>query len=74
MSELETPPLEETTVGIFLAPDGTEEIEFAGPRDAADDAGATDVGLVTSRNPDVRDAFCETVVEEFAPSQGKDRR
>lgn len=33
--------LDGTTVGIYLAPVGTEEIEFVEPRDAATGAGAT---------------------------------
>ncbi|QLK26490.1 type 1 glutamine amidotransferase [Natrinema zhouii] len=41
MSESGQQPLEETTVGIFLAPEGTEEIEFTEPKETVTDAGAT---------------------------------
>ncbi|AGB16441.1 intracellular protease, PfpI family [Halovivax ruber XH-70] len=40
MSDAAT-PLDGRTVGIFLAPAGSEEIEFVEPRDAITDAGAT---------------------------------
>lgn len=33
--------LEGTTVGVFLAPEGSEEAEFTDPRDAVTDAGGT---------------------------------
>ena len=45
MSETEERPLEGVTVGLFLAPEGTEEVEFTEPRAALDDAGA-DVEVV----------------------------
>ncbi len=41
MSESDRQPLEETTVGLFLAPEGTEEIEFVEPKETVTDAGAT---------------------------------
>lgn len=41
MSEPDQQPLEGTTVGIFLAQAGSEEIEFTEPREAVTDAGAT---------------------------------
>ncbi len=41
MSAPDTRPLEDATIGIFLAPAGTEEVEFIESRDAAFDAGAT---------------------------------
>ncbi|WP_312910152.1 DJ-1/PfpI/YhbO family deglycase/protease [Natronosalvus caseinilyticus] len=40
MSESEH-QLEDVTVGIFLAPAGTEEVEFTEPKQAVTDAGAT---------------------------------
>ncbi|WP_276256085.1 type 1 glutamine amidotransferase domain-containing protein [Halomontanus rarus] len=45
MSDSEQQPLEGTTVGVFLAPEGTEEVEFVEPKGAVSDAGA-DVGVV----------------------------
>lgn len=41
MSETDERPLADVTVGIFLAPAGTEEVEFTEPKDAVADAGAT---------------------------------
>ncbi len=41
MSKSDSQPLEGTTVGIFLAPAGSEEIEFTEPKAAVTDAGAT---------------------------------
>ncbi|WP_254764282.1 type 1 glutamine amidotransferase domain-containing protein [Natrinema marinum] len=41
MNESNSQPLEGATVGVFLAPEGTEEIEFTESRDAVADAGAT---------------------------------
>ncbi|WP_265108422.1 type 1 glutamine amidotransferase domain-containing protein [Halosolutus halophilus] len=40
MSHSDRQPLEGTTVGIFLAPEGSEEVEFTEPRQAVSDAGA----------------------------------
>ncbi|MFC4543160.1 type 1 glutamine amidotransferase domain-containing protein [Halosolutus amylolyticus] len=45
MSHSDRQPLENTTVGFFLAPEGSEEIEFTEPREAVSDAGATVVVL-----------------------------
>lgn len=41
MSDTATQPLDDTTVAVFLAPRGTEEIEFVEPKGAVADAGAT---------------------------------
>ncbi|ELY64558.1 type 1 glutamine amidotransferase domain-containing protein [Natrinema versiforme] len=41
MSESDQQPLENTTVGIFLAAEGTEEVEFTEPKATVTDAGAT---------------------------------
>lgn len=40
MSRTDERPLNGTTVGIFLAPRGTEEVEFTEPREALTQAGA----------------------------------
>ncbi|WP_255168632.1 type 1 glutamine amidotransferase domain-containing protein [Natrononativus amylolyticus] len=40
MSQIDA-DLEGVRVGLFLAPEGTEEVEFTEPRDALTDAGAT---------------------------------
>lgn len=40
MSETDRQNLDGTTVGIFLAPEGTEEVEFTEPKRAVSDAGA----------------------------------
>ncbi|MFC4436414.1 MULTISPECIES: DJ-1/PfpI/YhbO family deglycase/protease [Natrialbaceae] len=41
MSETDQQPLEGTTVGILLAQEGTEEVEFTEPKEVVTDAGAT---------------------------------
>jgi protease I len=53
MSDAEGQRLEDTTVGIFLAPEGTEEIEFTEPKTAVADAGAT-VDVLGSETGDAR--------------------
>lgn len=40
MSETNQQSLDGTTVGLFLAPEGTEEVEFTEPKQAVSDAGA----------------------------------
>ncbi|WP_135851786.1 type 1 glutamine amidotransferase domain-containing protein [Halorussus salinus] len=41
MSETDQRPLDGLTVGVFVAPEGTEEIEFAESKQAVADAGAS---------------------------------
>jgi protease I len=53
MSESERRPLEGVTVGLFLAPEGTEEIEFTEPRAALADAGA-DVEVIGPETGEAR--------------------
>jgi len=79
MSESDSQPLEGTTVGIFLAPAGSEEIEFTDPKAAVADAGATvDVlgsetgeaqtvnnDLEWSDSYDVEKAFTEVAADDY---------
>ncbi|MFC7214421.1 hypothetical protein ACFQO4_10065 [Saliphagus sp. GCM10025334] len=70
MSETEH-QLEDVTVGIFLAPAGTEEVEFIDPKHAVNDAGAAVEVLGIGREAgqtvnDDLEAFCAAIVEEFA--------
>ncbi len=47
MSQTEQQNLDGTTVGIYIAPEGTEEVEFTEPKQAVSDAGA-DVDILGS--------------------------
>lgn len=57
----DTTDLDGTRVGIFLAPEGSEEVEFTEPRDAVTDAGAT-VDVLGSETGEV-----ETVNNDLEP-------
>ena len=62
MSDTEQPPLEGVSVGIYLAPEGSEEVEFVEPRDALTDAGADvevlgpETGEATTVNSDLEES------------------
>jgi len=72
MSETRQQPLDGTTVGVFLAPEGTEEVEFVEPRRAVSDAGADVTVLGTERgeartvNDDLDGSDSYAVDETFA--------
>jgi protease I len=63
-------PLDGATVAVLVAPEGTENVGFTEPKRAVSEAGAEVEVLSTetgeARTVDDLDAFCETVVEEFA--------
>ncbi|SFS12058.1 protease I [Halomicrobium zhouii] len=41
MSQTQQPQLDGATVGVFIAPEGTEEVEFVEPKETVSEAGAT---------------------------------
>ncbi|WP_222918531.1 type 1 glutamine amidotransferase domain-containing protein [Natrinema sp. SYSU A 869] len=41
MSDSDSQPLEDAIIGLFLAPEGSEEVEFTEPKQTVADAGAT---------------------------------
>ncbi|WP_254538298.1 type 1 glutamine amidotransferase domain-containing protein [Halomarina litorea] len=55
-------PLSDTTVAVFLAPRGTENVEFTEPKSALEDAGAT-VEVLGTETGEV-----ETVDDDLEPS------
>lgn len=61
MSETER-PLEAATVGVYIAPEGTEEVEFTEPRRAVEEAGAEVVvlGLESGEGRTVNDDLQES--------------
>ncbi len=70
MAESES-ELEGVSVGIFLAPEGSEEVEFTEPRDAVTDAGATvevlgiESGEATTVNNDLEESESYEVDRTF---------
>ncbi|QLG61243.1 type 1 glutamine amidotransferase domain-containing protein [Halorarum salinum] len=62
MSESDGGELDGTTVGLFLAPRGTEEVEFTEPKEAVEEAGA-DVDVLGSETGEV-----ETVESDLDPA------
>ena len=73
MSEPEQRPLEGVAVGLFLAPEGTEEVEFTEPRAALEDAGADVevVGPETGEARTVEDDLEESDTHEVERSAGE---
>ncbi|RKD97152.1 type 1 glutamine amidotransferase domain-containing protein [Halopiger aswanensis] len=63
--------LEDTTVAIFIAPEGTEEIEFTEPKDAVSEAGATvdvlgsETGEAQTVNDDLEESEMYEVEKTF---------
>lgn len=64
--------LDGTTVGIFIAPAGTEEIEFTEPKQTVADAGATvdvlgsETGEAQSVNNDLKESETYAVDKQFS--------
>ncbi|WP_226010898.1 type 1 glutamine amidotransferase domain-containing protein [Halomicrobium salinisoli] len=78
MSDSDQTDLDGTTVGIYLAPEGTEEVEFVEPRDAVSEAGA-DVAVLgiepgegQTVNNDLEESESYAVDETFAEASADD--
>lgn len=76
MSDSSQPSLDDVTVGVFLAPAGTEDVEFTEPRQALADAGATvdvvgpETGDATTVDDDLEESDThevETDVSDASP-------
>ncbi|MFD1562333.1 type 1 glutamine amidotransferase domain-containing protein [Haloarchaeobius amylolyticus] len=71
MSESDSQPLADTVVGIFLAPAGSEEVEFTQPKAAVADAGATvdvlgsETGEARTVNNDLEESDAYEVEKTF---------
>ncbi|MDF9746966.1 type 1 glutamine amidotransferase domain-containing protein [Natrinema salsiterrestre] len=78
MSEAESRRLEDITVGIFLAPEGTEEIEFTEPKATVAEAGATvdvlgsETGEAATVNDDLEGSESYEVEKTFADVSADD--
>lgn len=72
MSQTDQRPLEGVSVGIYLAPEGSEEVEFVEPRDALTDAGADvevigpETGEAPTVNSDLEESDSYEVEREVA--------
>ena len=70
--------LEDTTVAVFLAPEGTEEIEFTEPKDVVADAGATvdvlgsETGAARTVNDDLEGSESYEVEKTFGEVSADD--
>ena len=70
--------LDGTTVGVFLAPEGSEEVEFTEPRRAVSDAGATvdvlgsETGEAQTVNNDLEESDTYEVERSFSEASGDD--
>ncbi|SEV86883.1 type 1 glutamine amidotransferase domain-containing protein [Natrinema salifodinae] len=78
MSNSDQQPLADVTVGIFLAPEGTEEVEFTEPKDAVTDAGATvdvlgsETGEAQTVNNDLEESDSYEVEKPFGEVSADD--
>jgi protease I len=78
MSETDSPPLEGTRVAVFLAPAGTEEVEFTEPKAAVSEAGATvdvlgsETGEAQTVNDDLDPGGTYEVDRRFADASADD--
>ncbi|QLD87727.1 type 1 glutamine amidotransferase [Natronomonas salina] len=78
MSESEQQRLDGVSVGILLAPEGSEEVEFVEPRDALTDAGADvevlgpETGEVQTVNNDLEESDTYEVERDIAEASPDD--